>query len=182
MNYYGITFSGTSTWQQQQASNSHLVALVQTYGNEGCQLILHSLQRVEDPFVPTLLPVLNGWSHQIHGNGHPAQYRGDGTSPGPLFSCDGHLVFCTSNKKVFGNPAAQTVAVALPMPSHFSKDNIDRYSITLTEAAQDIGFNNHDLIGFCPMSGRLIYLLKGGGEFRLADYLPTPEELEISDS
>lgn len=175
-----VVFSGTSTWQRQQSSSLHLLSLYERDSYEVYHLALYSLLRSEtgDPSLPRLSPVLSGSSENIHGN-HPAHFRGDGVSA--LFNCDNHLVFCAASET---DPTIhdQIVAVALPLSTSSSSNGIDRYSMTLTPRTRSIELHAGDQIGFCPMSGRLVYMLEEGEELHFTDYLLPPEEPEHSNS
>ncbi|KAJ2926394.1 hypothetical protein H1R20_g10700, partial [Candolleomyces eurysporus] len=177
-----ILFSGTSAWQQELTSTLHLLRLVDhETADEDYNLTVYSLrdtEKVNDPFLPRLLPVLGGHSKYIHGDGHPALSRGAVSS---LFTCDSHLFFCTGSETDFNGSDLEIVAVVLPIPSQFSKDSIDVYPMTLMPSGVDEWISS-DQIGFCPMSGRLVYLLSGGEELRLADYLLPPGELSHQEN
>lgn len=175
-----LLFSGTSIWQRRSISVLHLLSLVahETPTAENFNLTLYSLRDVErlnDSFLPRLLPVLCGCSQRVHGDNHPALLRGAVSS---LFNCDNHLVFCTASQTINGmrRGGRQIVAVVLPIPSCFSKDRIDVHSLTLTPANGIEEDTNRGQIGFCPMSGRLVYVLPDGVELRLADYLSPPKK------
>jgi hypothetical protein len=94
-----------------------------------------------------------------------------------LFHCDNHLAFCTGSQATDWEVRGLVVAVVLPIPSQFSKDNITPFPMTLSPPnfSFDEDISSYQ-IGFCPMSGRLVYPSPGGVELRLAEYLLPPGE------
>lgn len=147
---------------------------------EDYNLIIYSLRdvaKLNDPFLPKLLPVSAGRSRFVHEEYNPAMLRGSVSS---LLNCDNHLVFCTVNEPDVGeDDIHQIIAVALQIPSQFSDNAIRRHSMTLLHRKESTGDEDGGFqFGFCPMSGRLVYLSADGiePEVRLADYLLPPEE------
>jgi hypothetical protein len=175
-----IILTGTPIWQRQSTSTLHLLRLVEfETAKEEYNLIMYSLRdvaKLNDPFLPKLLPVSAGRSWFVHEDDNPAMVRGPVSS---LLKCDNHLVFCTGNELDGQGDIHRIIAVALQIPSQFSDNTIHRHSMTLLHRKEGTGDEDVDFqFGFCPMSGRLVYLSADGiePEVRLADYLLPPEE------
>lgn len=82
----------------------------------------------------------------------------------PLILCDGRLVLCSSN-------SSELVATVLPVPTtHALDDSIDSRSALL---AQEVDTDDLDIdnVGFCPMSGRLVWTISEAF-LQVLDFLP----------
>ncbi|RXW24396.1 hypothetical protein EST38_g1498 [Candolleomyces aberdarensis] len=176
-----ITLSGTPVWQQGVSSARYLCAMVDEENQldqENVAFSLFSIRHLasngqtseDDPFIPSVLPVLGAVGNHIFGHDHQDCHFVDSS---PLFTCDDHLVFCAESD------SNSIVATVLPTPKKASDDTIDPWSMSMTPADEDMN-QISVLYDFCPMSGRLIYCHTDGpreGEVCITDFLMPPRDM-----
>ncbi|KAJ2920532.1 hypothetical protein H1R20_g16564, partial [Candolleomyces eurysporus] len=177
----GITLSGTPVWQQGASSDCYLCAMAEEenqLGQEDVGFSLFSIRQLasngqtgkDDPFIPSVLPVLGAVGKHIFGHGHPNYHS---LYSSPLFTCDDHLVFCAEAD------SNSIVATVLPTPKKASDSTIDPWSMSMTPADEDLDQDNF-LYDFCPTSGRLVYCSTEGareGEMCITDFLRPPRDM-----
>jgi hypothetical protein len=176
-----IILSGTPVWQQVASSDRYLCAMVgdeRKLGQKEVGLALFSIKQLQpngqagkdDPFIPSILPVLGAVGKHIFGHDHPNVYNWESS---PLSTCDDHLVYCAESE------SNSLVATVLSTPKKASDGSIDPRSMSLTLGEDDLDPNSI-MYEFCPMSGRLVYCPLGGlreAEVCVTDFLSPPRDM-----
>lgn len=157
------TLFSQSSWETIDAAspNHHLCFLDPEPANE--QLSLYSVRHIgrpDDCFLPTFLPVLAGKSPSIYGDSsHRATTAWPSLRASELIECDNHLVFCSMSHQY-----RALITTVVPIPKTPPQAVIGTWSKILTgpfSTLLKVSF------GFCPVSGRLVYLSGTEGDSKL---------------
>ncbi|KAJ3513286.1 hypothetical protein NMY22_g15088 [Coprinellus aureogranulatus] len=138
-------------------------------GNHDRKVYLYSLQRIEcrtDAFVPKHLPIAGGEAESLAG----ALERRIVYPSSPLFYCDGSLLMCSCSTE------NELIAAVLPTPTEASEDLVNLHSAFLVHAldVNEVCLNLNS-VGFCPMSGRVVYPISSNS-LQISDFLLPLEE------
>lgn len=166
-----MKFIDTPVWQDHLQHHLCVVAdeeVIADLGGtfEDNNVFLYSIRRAvtdDSAFLPSYLPVIGAESRSPWQGASNPTY---GPSSA-LFYCDNHLVFLT------GTRAREAIATVLPVPTATSQRVTDSSSAMLLHGPSTV-LDCHPFmytsVGFCPMSGRLVHLIKDS-LFRVVDWL-----------
>ncbi|KAJ3508982.1 hypothetical protein NMY22_g16444 [Coprinellus aureogranulatus] len=134
----------------------------------GVLLSLFSVKRLghrNDPFFPEVLLVPGGTSDKLYGD-TDVEF---GRAISSLTLCDGNLLFCADTVE------RRLTLTVLPVPSGAEFGPIPLSSRHLTPPNSIYAAFHNSKLGFCPMSGRVVYF-KPNGSVCLLDFLRPPCE------